>query len=77
MTSLQVSMWNTVMLRQNFTYAVVSICYLFHVFSIKTEQAIVLSRKKRKVFVNGLTITATDHGIVGLKRSSKAAKMQN
>ena len=77
MTSMQVSMWNTVMLRQNFIYAVVSICYLFHVFSIKTEQAIVLSRKKRKVFVNGLTITATDHGIVGLKRSSKASKMQN
>lgn len=77
MTSMQVSMWNTVMLRHNFIYAVVSICYLFHVFSIKTEQAIVLSRKKRKVFVNGLTITATDHGIVGLKRSSKAAKMQN
>ena len=77
MTSMQVSMWNTVMLRQNFIYAVVSICYLFHVFSIKTEQAIVLSRKKRKVFVNGLTITATDHGIVGLKRSSKAAEMQN
>lgn len=77
MTSMQVRMWNTVMLRQNFIYAVVSICYLFHVFSIKTEQAIVLSRKKRKVFVNGLTITATDHGVVGLKRSSKAAKMQN
>ena len=77
MTSMQVSMWNTVTLRQNFIYAVVSICYLFHVFSIKTKQAIVLSRKKRKVFVNGLTITATDHGIVGLKRSSKAAKMQN
>ena len=77
MTSMQVRMWNTVMLRQNFIYAVVSICYLFHVFSIKTEQAIVLSRKKRKVFVNGLTITATDHGIVGLKRNSKAAKMQN
>ena len=74
---MQVSMWNTVMLRKNFIYAVVSICYLFHVFSIKTEQAIVLSRKKRKVFVNGLTITATDHGIVGLKRNSKAAKMQN
>lgn len=74
---MQVSMWNTVMLSQNFIYAIVSICYLFHVFSIKTEQAIVLSRKKRKVFVNGLTITATDHGIVGLKRSSKAAKMQN
>lgn len=74
---MQVCMWNTVMLRQNFIYAVVSICYLFHVFSIKTEQAIVLSRKKRKVFVNGLTIIATDHGIVGLKRSSKAAKMQN
>ena len=74
---MQVSMWNTVMLRHNFIFTVVLICYLFHVFSIKTEQAIVLSRKKRKVFVNGLTITATDHGIVGLKRSSKAAKMQN